>query len=43
MKTVRIALMACVAAMFMASLAAQAEQAKSGAAASPAKESSQPP
>jgi len=28
MKTVRIALMACVAAMFMASLAAQAEQAK---------------
>ena len=28
MKTVRIALMACVAAMFMVSLAAQAEQAK---------------
>jgi hypothetical protein len=42
MKTVRIALMACVAAMFMASLAAQAEQAKSGAAASSTKEMKAP-
>jgi hypothetical protein len=34
MKTVRIALIACVASMFMASLAAQAAEAKAGSTAS---------